>query len=83
LIPEDVLKMDHFLKLFTGPNSFEKEYRKLALKWHPDVSKEPFAKEAFIHIKELMDKQKRRLRTEIGRPWILCFFKIPWAKNTE
>src|SRR5438309_4203757 len=49
----------------------KKAYRKLARKYHPDVSKEPNAKEQFQEVSEayetLKDKEKRAAYHNLGR----------------
>jgi len=51
------------------PNEIKRAYRKLALKYHPDVNKEAFAQEKFMRIKHayntLLDSESRR-RYEAG-----------------
>jgi curved DNA-binding protein len=53
--------------------SVKKAYRKLARKYHPDVSKEPDAEEKFKQINEayevLKDDEKRAAYDELGQSW--------------
>ena len=52
-------------------DEIKKSYRKLARKYHPDVSKEPNAKERFQEVSEayetLKDKEKRAAYDNLGR----------------
>src|SRR2546423_10203134 len=52
-------------------DEIKKAYRKLARKYHPDVSKEPNAKEKFQEVSEayetLRDKEKRAAFDSLGR----------------
>jgi len=54
-----------------GPDDIKKAYRKLARKYHPDVSKEPGAEEKFKEIGEayetLKDPEKRAAYDRLGR----------------
>jgi len=54
-----------------GDEEIKKSYRKLARKYHPDVSKEPNAKEKFQEVSEayetLRDKDKRAAYDNLGR----------------
>src|SRR5712671_2662435 len=54
-----------------GDDEIKKSYRKLARKYHPDVSKEPNAKERFQEVAEayetLKDKEKRAAYDNLGR----------------
>ncbi len=51
----------------------KKEYRKLARKYHPDVSKDPNAEKKFKEIGEanevLKDPEKRKLYDQYGSNW--------------
>src|ERR1700754_2975911 len=53
-----------------GDDEIKKAYRKLARKYHPDVSKEPNAKEKFQEVSEayetLKDKEKRAAYDSLG-----------------
>ena len=53
-----------------GDDEIKKAYRKLARKYHPDVSKEPNAKERFQEVSEayetLKDKEKRAAYDSLG-----------------
>ena len=53
-----------------GDDEIKKAYRKLARKYHPDVSKEPNAKEKFQEVSEayetLCDKEKRAAYDSLG-----------------
>jgi curved DNA-binding protein len=53
-----------------GDDELKKAYRKLAKKYHPDVSKEPNAKERFQEVSEayetLRDKEKRAAYDNLG-----------------
>src|SRR5438477_9096870 len=53
-----------------GEDEIKKAYRKLARKYHPDVSKEPNAKEKFQEVSEayetLRDKEKRAAFDSLG-----------------
>jgi curved DNA-binding protein len=53
--------------------SIKKAYRKLARKYHPDVSKEPDAEKKFKQINEayevLKDEEKRAAYDELGQSW--------------
>jgi curved DNA-binding protein len=53
-----------------GDDEIKKAYRKLARKYHPDVSKEPNAKEKFQEVSEayetLRDKEKRAAYDSLG-----------------
>jgi curved DNA-binding protein len=53
-----------------GEDEIKKAYRKLARKYHPDVSKEPDAKERFQEVSEayetLRDKEKRAAYDSLG-----------------
>src|SRR3990167_5342398 len=51
----------------------KKSYRKLARKYHPDVSEEPNAEEKFKSVKEayevLKDSEKRKAYDQMGAHW--------------
>lgn len=53
--------------------SIKQSYRRLARKYHPDVSKEPNAEEQFKNVQEayevLKDKEKRAAYDELGANW--------------
>lgn len=55
------------------PEEIKRAYRKLARKYHPDVSKEPGAEEKFKEVAEayavLGDEQKRKAYDELGSNW--------------
>jgi curved DNA-binding protein len=54
-------------------DEIKKAYRKLARKYHPDVSKEPNAEEKFKAVQEayevLKDQQKRQAYDQLGANW--------------
>lgn len=54
-------------------DDIKKAYRKLARKYHPDVSKEENAEEKFKEVKEayevLKDKEKRQAYDQLGKDW--------------
>jgi curved DNA-binding protein len=54
-----------------GEDEIKKSYRRLARKYHPDVSKEPDAEERFQEVAEayevLKDAEKRKAYDELGR----------------
>jgi curved DNA-binding protein len=54
-------------------DEIKKEYRKLARKFHPDVSKDPDAEKKFKEIGEayevLKDPEKRKLYDQYGSNW--------------
>ena len=54
-------------------NEIKKSYRKLARKYHPDVSRDPNAEEKFKQVKEayevLKDPEKRKSYDTIGSGW--------------
>ena len=54
-----------------SPEQIKAAYRKLARKYHPDVSKEPDAEEKFKEVAEayetLKDPQKRAAYDQLGR----------------
>lgn len=54
-------------------DEIKKSYRKLARKYHPDVSKEPNAEEKFKQVKEayevLKDPEKRKAYDQLGSNW--------------
>jgi curved DNA-binding protein len=55
------------------PDDIKKAYRRLARKFHPDVSKEPKAEEKFKEIQEayevLKDPEKRTAYDQLGSQW--------------
>lgn len=55
------------------PDEIKKSYRKLARKYHPDVSSEPNAEEKFKQVKEayevLKDPEKRKAYDAMGANW--------------
>lgn len=54
-------------------DTIKQSYRRLARKYHPDVSKEPNAEEQFKNVQEayevLKDKEKRAAYDELGANW--------------
>ena len=56
-----------------GQDAIKRAYRKLAHKYHPDVSKEPDAEERFKEVKEayevLSDPEKRQAYDQLGSGW--------------
>lgn len=54
-------------------DELKKQYRRLARKYHPDVSKEPNAEAQFKAVKEayevLKDPEKRRAYDQLGQQW--------------
>ena len=52
------------------PDEIKKAYRKLAMKYHPDVNKDPGAEDKFKEINEayevLSDEQKRQTYDQFG-----------------
>jgi curved DNA-binding protein len=56
-----------------SPDDIKRAYRKLARKYHPDVSKEPDAEARFKEVSEayeaLQDPEKRAAYDEVGRRW--------------
>src|SRR5580704_835471 len=56
-----------------GAEDIKKAYRKLARKYHPDVSKEPNAEEKFKEVQEayevLKDDKKRQAYDQLGSQW--------------
>src|ERR1700733_8478248 len=54
-------------------DEIKKSYRKLARKYHPDVSKEPNAEEKFKEVQEayedLKDPKKREAYDQLGSQW--------------
>ena len=59
------------LERTASPEDIKKTYRKLARKYHPDVSKEPNAEERFKEVQEayetLKDPEKRAAYDQLGR----------------
>lgn len=55
------------------PDEVKRSYRKLARKFHPDVSKEPNAEERFKEVNEahevLKDPEKRKAYDQLGSNW--------------
>lgn len=55
------------------PEEIKKQYRRLARKYHPDVSDEPNAEEKFKEAKEayevLKDPEKRKAYDDLGQGW--------------
>lgn len=55
------------------PEEIKRAYRKMARKYHPDVSKEPAAEERFKEVQEayevLKDAQKRQAYDQLGSNW--------------
>lgn len=55
------------------PDEIKRSYRKLARKYHPDVSKEPNAEEKFKEVQEayevLKDPKKREAYNQLGSQW--------------
>src|SRR3954468_11430922 len=68
-------------------DEIKKAYRKLARKYHPDVSKEPNAKERFQEVSEayetLKDKEKRAAYDSLGSHRAGQDFRPPrdWAQR--
>src|SRR5579883_2022361 len=56
-----------------SPDQIKQAYRRLARKYHPDVSKETNAEEKFKNVQEayevLKDPEKRRAYDELGSQW--------------
>ena len=54
-------------------DEIKRAYRKLARRYHPDVSKEPQAEEKFKEVQEayevLRDPEKRRAYDQLGAQW--------------
>lgn len=70
--------------------TIKQAYRRLARKYHPDVSKEPNAEEQFKNVQEayevLKDKEKRAAYDELGSQWQAGQdFRPPpgWDANTR
>ncbi len=72
-------------------DEIKRAYRKLARKYHPDVSKEPGAEEKFKELQEanevLKDPEKRAAYEQLGtlRPQEAKIFRPPpdWGKDFE
>jgi curved DNA-binding protein len=56
-----------------SPDDIKRAYRRLARKYHPDVSKEPDAEKHFKEVQEaytvLKDPEKRKAYDEVGKHW--------------
>ena len=61
------------LEKTAAADEIKKAYRKMARKYHPDVSKEPNAEEKFKEAKEayevLSDEEKRKSYDSLGENW--------------
>src|SRR6202171_2884109 len=70
-----------------GDDEIKKAYRKLARKYHPDVSKEPNAEERFKEVSEayetLKDAEKRAAYDQLGRHAAGQEFRPPpdWSQH--
>src|SRR5512135_789652 len=57
----------------SSEDDIKRAYRKLARKYHPDVSKEPSAEERFKEVQEayevLKDSKKREAYDQLGSNW--------------
>jgi len=62
LTASELLKIAHYGKLFKDSSKLDKEFRILTKQWHPDVNKDPFANEVFIHVKELYHQAEEAIK---------------------
>ena len=62
------------------PDEIKKAYRKLAMKYHPDVNKDPGAEDKFKEINEayevLSDEQKRQTYDQFGHAGMELLTKV-------